>query len=173
MIGIDWPVQKKIFFPKGFQSGVWKLRVSTSHVSSSSLHQLSVHSNQMEPKPHQPGVTLQMKQKAKRCPEIKAKWQECSKMMVTRYPEIKSQMSLWTKKDVQLESCKLSFIWGKMRTAAWEAASQMALRDYSQVAVGERQYIRFWWRGSWIPWSTRFIKGFLLVMRIWCHHEGI
>ena len=30
------------------------------------------------------------------------------------------------KKDVQLESCELSFIWGKMRTAAQEAASQKA-----------------------------------------------
>ena len=31
-----------------------------------------------------------------------------------------------TKKDAQHESCKLSFIWGKMRTAAREAASQIA-----------------------------------------------
>ena len=31
------------------------------------------------------------------------------------------------KKDAQLESCEFSFIWGKMRTAAWEAASQTAL----------------------------------------------
>ena len=35
---------------------------------------------------------------------------------------------LTKKKDVQLESCELSFIWGKMRTAAQEAASQIALR---------------------------------------------
>ena len=48
------------------------------------------------------------------------------------------------KKDVQLESCELSYIWGKMRTAAWEAASQIALRDCSKAAVGEGQYIRFW-----------------------------
>ena len=40
-----------------------------------------------------------------------------------------------TKKNVQLESCELSFIWGKMRTAAWEAASQIALRDCSKVLV--------------------------------------
>ena len=46
---------------------------------------------------------------------------------------------LTKKKDVQLESCKLSFIWGKMRTAAQEAASQIALRDSSKVEVGERQ----------------------------------
>ena len=51
------------------------------------------------------------------------------------------------KKDVQLESCELCFIWSKMRTAAQEAASQIGLReDCSQVAVGERQFIRF--RGS-------------------------
>ena len=31
-----------------------------------------------------------------------------------------------------------------MRTAAWEAVSQMALRDCSKVAAGESQYIRFW-----------------------------
>ena len=49
-----------------------------------------------------------------------------------------------TRKDVQLDSCELSFIWGKMRTAAFEAASQIALRDCSKVAVGEGQSIRFW-----------------------------
>ena len=54
-------------------------------------------------------------------------------------------MGLMTKKrDVQLESCELSFIWGKMRTADPEAASQIALRDCSKAAVGESQYIRFW-----------------------------
>ena len=41
-----------------------------------------------------------------------------------------------TRKDVQLDSCELSFIWGKMRTAAFEAASQIALRDCSKVALG-------------------------------------
>ena len=38
------------------------------------------------------------------------------------------------KKDTQLESCELSFIWGKMRPAAQEAASQIALRDCSKAA---------------------------------------
>ena len=52
--------------------------------------------------------------------------------------------TLSTKKDVQLENCELSFIWGKMRTAAQEAAFQIALRDCSKAAVGESQYIRFW-----------------------------
>ena len=66
----------------------------------------------------------------------------------------------WLKIYIQLESFELSFIWGKMRTAAWEAASQIALRGCSKVAVGESQYIRFWWRGSSVPWSTHFTKGF-------------
>ena len=42
-----------------------------------------------------------------------------------------------TKKDVLLENCELSFIWGKIRTAAREAASQIALRDCSKQAVGK------------------------------------
>ena len=46
-----------------------------------------------------------------------------------------------TKKDVQLESFELSFIWGKIRMAAWETATQIALRDYSPDAVGEGQSI--------------------------------
>ena len=37
-----------------------------------------------------------------------------------------------TKKDAQLERCKLSFIWGKMRTIAQETASQIALRNCSK-----------------------------------------
>ena len=47
------------------------------------------------------------------------------------------------KKDGQLESSELSFVWGKTRTA-WEAASQRALRDCSKAAVGEGQYVTFW-----------------------------
>ena len=35
------------------------------------------------------------------------------------------------KKDTQCESCKLRFIWGKMRAAAWETAME------------QDQYIRF------------------------------
>ena len=56
-----------------------------------------------------------------------------------------------TKKDVELESCKLSFIWGKMRTAAQEAASQIALRACSKSAVGESQYVSSGEAGSSVP----------------------
>ena len=47
------------------------------------------------------------------------------------------------KKDVQLESCELSFIWGKMKTAALKAESQIALRDCSKAALGKGQYKGF------------------------------
>ena len=74
----------------------------------------------------------------------------------------KSLHSCQLKKDVQLESCELHFICGKMRTAAREAASQIALRVCSKAAVGEDQYIRFWWRGSLIPWDYSFYKRFFV-----------
>ena len=48
-----------------------------------------------------------------------------------------------TKIHAQLESFELNFIWNKMKVAAWEAASQIALRDCPKVAVGEGKYIRF------------------------------
>ena len=50
----------------------------------------------------------------------------------------------WTlsaKTDVQFERCELSFIWGKMRTAAQETASQRTLRNCSKETVGEGQYV--------------------------------
>ena len=37
-------------------------------------------------------------------------------------------------KNAQCESGKLNFIWGRMRTAAWETASQVALRNCSKEA---------------------------------------
>lgn len=43
-------------------------------------------------------------------------------------------------KSVQREGCELSFIGGSMRTIAWEAASQTALR-YRCREVGEGQHM--------------------------------
>ena len=47
-----------------------------------------------------------------------------------------------------------------MRTAAWEAAPQVALRDRSKEAVGGSQYIRFWWRGEFNTIKHSFYKRF-------------
>ena len=53
-------------------------------------------------------------------------------------------IALSTEKNAQYESCELSFIWGKMRTVAHEAAPQIALRGCSKEVVGGGQYIGFW-----------------------------
>ena len=49
---------------------------------------------------------------------------------------LQARILVSTKKDAQLESFELSFIWGKMRTAAQEAAPQIALRGCSKEAGG-------------------------------------
>ena len=63
-------------------------------------------------------------------------------------------------KHAQCESCKLSFIWGTMRTAAWEIAPQIALRNCSEEVVGESQYMWFWWRGSSCTQALIFPEAF-------------
>jgi len=42
-----------------------------------------------------------------------------------------------TLKNAQGGNCNLSFIWGKMRTAAWETAPQIALRNSSKETRGK------------------------------------
>ena len=62
-------------FSEEFPGGAWRLTGSASHISSRSWNQISAHSsqpNQTKPEPCHPGVTLQIKQKAQRCPEIKS-----------------------------------------------------------------------------------------------------
>ena len=46
------------------------------------------------------------------------------------------------KKIAQCESCKLSFLWGKMRTTAWETVFQIALRNFSEEVRGEARIFR-------------------------------
>ena len=68
------------------------------------------------------------------------------------------------KNDVQLESCEVSFIWGKMRTAAQEAASQTALRVLQSGSGGESVY-KVLGKGEFHTMKIYFIKSLLLVMR--------
>ena len=75
-------------------------------------------------------------------------------------------------KDVQLESCELSFILGKMRTAAQEGASQIALK-LLQSSSGGKSIYKVLVKGNFKAMNHSFYKMFLLVMRISCHHEGI
>jgi len=70
-----------------------------------------------------------------------------------------SELELLTKKDMQCEKCKLSFIGGKMRTLGWKTASQKALRWWG------RSIYMILVKGSSMQSSTYFTKGFLLVIR--------
>ena len=54
-----------------------------------------------------------------------------------------------------------------MRTAALEAASQIALRDCSKAEVGESQYIRFWGRGRFNTMKHSSYK------RVFVSHEDL
>ena len=70
-----------------------------------------------------------------------------------------------TEKDVQLENCKLSLIWGQMRTAAWEVASEIALRDCSKATVRESKYISF--GEGWVQYHEAVI-----LQKVFCQSWG-
>ena len=86
---------------------------------------------------------------------------------------VKSGSWWWTGGLVSMRLQRVGQDWLIDWTTAQETAPQIALRDCSKEAVGEGQYIRFWWRGSSMQWSTYFTICFPLVMRSWCHREGI
>ena len=48
---------------------------------------------------------------------------------------LEMQTSQSTKEDAQRKSCKLSFIWGKMRPATQETAPQIALRYQGKDSI--------------------------------------
>ena len=78
------------------------------------------------------------------------------------------------KKGAKCESCKLGFIWGKLKTIVQETAPQIPLRNCSKE-VGEGPYI--WDFGERRVHALKhffffFFYRFLLVTRSSHHHEG-
>ena len=70
-------------------------------------------------------------------------------------------VSTLKKKKAQPESCKLSFIWGKMRTAARETAFQIALRNCSKEVGRKVSIYVILVKGEYIQSSTYFFaEGF-------------
>ena len=59
-----------------------------------------------------------------------------------------------------------------MRTAAWEAEPQIALRDCFKEAVRGRSIYKVLVKAEFNTIKRSFYKIFLLVRRISCHHEG-
>ena len=76
------------------------------------------------------------------------------------------------KKNKKHITCKLNFIRGKMRTAAGETASQIALRDRSKEEGGKVRIDVILVKGEYMQSSTYFFRRFLRVMRKRHHHEG-
>ena len=73
---------------------------------------------------------------------------------------------LSTLKNAQLESCELSFIWGKMRTAARKTASQIALRNCSKEVGGKVSIYVILVKEEYIQSSTLFF-----LQKISASHE--
>ena len=63
-----------------------------------------------------------------------------------------------TEKNAQRESCKLSFIWGKMRTIAQETAFQIALRNCSKEVGGQPRIHVILVKGEYVQSSTYFLQ---------------
>ena len=65
-------------------------------------------------------------------------------------------------KNVQHESCELSFTWGKMRTAAWETAPQIALRNCPKEAgeAGKGSIYTILMKGNTCNQAHIFPEGF-------------
>ena len=55
-------------------------------------------------------------------------------ILVTHWKRLMLAGHVSTKKRAQHKSCELNFIWNKMRTAAWETAPQIAVRNFSKEA---------------------------------------
>ena len=94
----------------------------------------------------------------------KKKWWICLSQLMRKCRIFLVALCLekWTlsaKTDAQFERCELSFIWGKMRTAAQETAPQITQKLLQRDSGGRSVW--FWWRGSSVQSSTYFAKGFL------------
>ena len=68
------------------------------------------------------------------------------------------------KKISQGDSCKLGFVWGKVRTVSWEAAPQRALRNRSEEAGVKISKCVILVKGAYIQSSTYFSISLLLVL---------
>ena len=69
-------------------------------------------------------------------------------------------MEVSAKKKCTDEGCKLSFMWGNMRTAAWETVPQIT-EKLLQRGGGEGQYMRdFGERGIHVIEHICFAEGF-------------
>ena len=109
---------------------------------------------------------------------------ELEKVGVPRicYPALPStaHLSLWPYDDVYLKkkkdalygSCELSFIWAKMRTAAWETAPLIALRSCSKEGGGKDGILVILVKAGYMQSSTYFfVESFCWSREASASHE--
>ena len=66
----------------------------------------------------------------------------------------------------------VKFYWGQNEDCnLGDSTSESSDKLFQRDGVGG-QYMWFWWRGSSCNQALILKKGFLLVTRSWCHHEG-
>ena len=93
-------------------------------------------------------------------------YQQCTRVLFPPYlHQYFYLFSFWCqlKKIAQHEICKLSFVWGKMRTAAQETAPQRALRNCSKDARRKVSIYVILVKGEDLQSSTQFFRKFLIL----------
>ena len=88
-------------------------------------------------------------------------------LMWTIFKSLLNWLCWLKKKDVQLESCELSFIWGRRRSAAHSISDSS--ERLLQSRLGGKSKYKFSVKGKFteIPRSTQLTKGFFVS------HEGL
>ena len=76
----------------------------------------------------------------------------------TKQPGSQLRTKSQLEKNVQCESCELSFIWAKLRTVAWEIASQLVLRSFSEAVGGKVSRDMILVKGEYRQSSTYFCR---------------
>ena len=63
-------------------------------------------------------------------------------------------------------------MWSKMRTAAWEIAFQIALRNCSKEAAGKTSIYVIWVKGQYLQSGTYILqKVFASLVKVNAHYE--
>ena len=79
----------------------------------------------------------------------------------------------WLKKPAQRQSCDFSFIWEQIEDCNPGDSTSESSEQLLQRGSGGRSTYKILVKGSSMQSVTYFTRGFLLVTRSWCHHEGI
>ena len=85
----------------------------------------------------------------------------CSDSWGRKVSDITEQLN-WTELKTRFTTWELrvKFYLGQSEDCSPRCSISDSSERLLQSGIGESQYIRFWWKGSSIPWSTHFTKVF-------------